>query len=87
MPMTSEPSADSHDENDADCCLCGIEHIEDEFTSDAELPPSIGGIMFDAAADLDDQDGDEADIDGCDLDFKLDDQTSDAELPAAVGGV
>lgn len=87
MQMTSDASADFHDENDADCCLCGIEHIEDEFTSDAELPPSIGGIRIDLAADLEHQDGDEADIDGCDLDFKLDAETSDAELPAAVGGV
>ncbi|NPU12384.1 hypothetical protein HL666_16560 [Bradyrhizobium sp. 83002] len=87
MPTTSDTSADSHDESDADSCLCGIEHIEDEFTSDAELPPAIGGIRIEVAADVDHHDDDEDDVDGCDLDFGLDDVTSDAELPAAIGGV
>ncbi|CCD93624.1 hypothetical protein BRAO375_2730022 [Bradyrhizobium sp. ORS 375] len=87
MPTTSDTSADSHDENDADSCLCGVEHIEDEFTSDAELPPAIGGVRIEVAADIDPDDGDEDHVDGCDLDFQLDDLTSDSELPAAVGGV
>lgn len=85
--MISDTSADPHDEEDVDSCLCGMEHVDDDFTSDIELPPAIGGIEIETAAEADGHDHDDNDIDGCELDFKLEDQTSDAELPATIGGV
>jgi hypothetical protein len=71
------------DDEDADGCLCGMEHLEDEATSDEELPAASGGIE---AAEEEQLDG-EDDLDGCGLDFTAAEQTDDEELPAAVGGM
>lgn len=71
------------DDEDADNCLCGMEHLEDETTSDAELPPATGGIETAREEQLDGED----DADGCELDFTAAEQTGDEELPVAVGGV
>jgi hypothetical protein len=70
------------DDQDADDCICGMEHLEDEATSDEELPPASGGIE---AAENGPQDN-EDDVDGCELDFTAAEQTDDQELPAAIGG-
>ena len=70
------------DDEDADHCICGMEHLEDEATLDEELPPASGGIESgDARQD------DEDDLDGCELDFTAAEQTDDAELPVTVGGM
>jgi hypothetical protein len=70
------------DEEEADHCACDIELVEGEATSDAELPPAVGGIEA-AQEELDDEDH----IDGCELDFNESDPTTDEELPVTVGGV
>jgi hypothetical protein len=70
------------DEDDIDCCLCGIELLDADLTSDSELPAAIGGV--EAIAE---QREDAEDLDGCELDFSEADLTTDAELPLATGGV
>lgn len=79
MPADDTPPAL---DEDADDCICGMEHVEEEATSDEELPPTSGGIQIPAEEQRDDQD----DVDGCELDFTTAQQTNDGELPAAVGG-
>ena len=75
--MDQKPGVpDPHEHNDH--CVCDIELNEDEVTSDADLPVSVGGV---AAAP-----GQAADADGCDLDFRAE-PTADEDLPVAVGGV
>jgi hypothetical protein len=71
------------DDEDADDCICGIEHLEDEATSDEELPPAWGGIEITREEPQDSEDH----IDGCDVDFAAVAETGDEELPAAVGGM
>jgi hypothetical protein len=86
MPVVPDTPADTHeDDEDSDGCLCGLEHIETESTSDVELPQASGGVETEAdeAPEYDD----ENEVDGCDLDFALDDPTRDEELPVATGGV
>jgi hypothetical protein len=78
------PSDNMGDDEDADSCVCGLEHLDEEATSDEELPPASGGIAQTAEeAVLEDED----DVDGCALDFAAAEQTDDEELPATVGGV
>jgi hypothetical protein len=85
MPIDRDTPPPGDDEiDDADGCLCGLEHLEDEITSDQELPTASGGVevvVDERPAD------DEDDVDGCDLDFAEDDHTTDEELPVTVGGV
>ena len=81
MPAYEETAPDD-DGEDEDACICGMEHIADETTSDEELPPASGGIE---AAKEEHQDN-EDDLDGCELDFTATEQTNDEELPMAVGG-
>jgi hypothetical protein len=85
MPIDRETSPPSDDDlDDADGCLCGLEHLDDDATSDLELPTASGGIevsVEELPAD------DEDDVDGCDLDFAEVDHTADEELPVTVGGV
>jgi len=69
------------DDEDADDCICGMEHL-DEATSDEELPSASGGVE----ASEEEQQGNEDDVDGCELDFSAVEQTDDKELPVAVGG-
>lgn len=71
------------DDADADDCLCGMEHVADEATSDEELPPASGGVELDAVEAPDD---DPDTSDGCELELSLDEATRDEELPAAIGG-
>jgi hypothetical protein len=79
---TAPPPDDDHD--DADGCLCGLEHVDDDATSDLELPTTSGGVeIVDDELPADDED----DVDGCDLDFAEVDHTADEELPVTVGGV
>ena len=87
MPIDRDESpVTSDDDEDADGCLCGMEHVGDP-TSDVELPPAIGGIQIEAAAEADGNEDNEDDVDGCELDFRLDDPTSDEELPVTIGGL
>jgi hypothetical protein len=79
--MRSDDPPIAQDE-DADDCMCGMEHLEDEATPDEQLPPASGGIGI---AEEEEQDN-EDDVDGCELDFNAAEQTDDEELPAAVGG-
>lgn len=86
MPDAQDTSpAPAEDEEDADDCLCGLEHSDEEATLDQELPVANGGVENDddtpAAAE------DESEIDGCELDFNSADQTTDEELPVSIGGV
>jgi hypothetical protein len=83
MPADGEAPPVPDDDEDADDCICGMEHLEDETTSDAELPQATGGIETAEEERL----GDEDDVDGCELDFTAVEQTGDEELPVAVGGV
>jgi hypothetical protein len=83
MPVEGAVPPDIADDNeDADSCVCGLEHVDDDVTSDEELPPTSGGIARATEAALED----EGDVDGCELDFAAGEQTDDEELPAAVGG-
>ena len=72
------------DSEDMDSCVCGLEHLDDEVTSDEELPPTSGGI---AKAETEEDQDNEDDIDGCGLDFLEAEPTNDEELPAAAGGI
>ena len=84
MPIDRDESpVTSDDDDDADGCLCGMEHLDEEATSDLELPSASGGIEADRDAQPAD---DETDVDGCELDFTESDQTTDAELPVTAGG-
>ncbi|HTR12135.1 MAG TPA: hypothetical protein VMI72_02485 [Roseiarcus sp.] len=83
MPLGGESPAIPDVDEDSDDCLCGMEHFEDEATSDEELPLATGGIE----ASKEEPQGDEDEIDGCELDFTAVEQTDDSELPAAVGAV
>jgi len=85
MPVVPDTQADTHDDDDSDGCLCGLEHIESESTSDIELPQASGGV--EPEADENPEYDDENEVDGCDLDFALGDATSDEELPVTIGGV
>jgi len=71
------------DDDDADDCVCGMEHLEDEATSDEELPPASGGI----ATAVEEPQDNEDDVDGCELDFTAAEQTDDEELPASAGAM
>ena len=84
MPIARDGSpATDDDSEDADGCLCGIDHRDDDETSDLEVPAASGGIE----TDDEEPPGDgEDDVDGCELDFTEIDQTTDEELPVAVGG-
>jgi hypothetical protein len=85
MPINRDgsPLQDVNDD-DADGCLCGMEHRDDETTSDLELPMVTGGVETgDEVQPGDDED----DVDGCDLDFTKTAQTTDEELPVAEGGI
>ena len=87
MPADDMPADDMAlvpDDDDEDDCLCGLDHREDEATSDVELPPATGGVETTAAAA--EQPEDEDAIDGCDVDLTLE-PTNDQELPAATGGM
>lgn len=84
MPIDPKTSpATDQDDDDSDGCLCGMDHLDEEATSDEELPQASGGVQTD---DQEQPDEDEDDIDGCDIDF-TDDQTTDEELPVAIGGM
>jgi hypothetical protein len=61
--------------------VCGIGSYEGEWTSDAELPPAVGGI----AAFQDEPDGPE-ELDRCDGELSPDELTAASELPVATGG-
>jgi hypothetical protein len=82
MPADGDASPVADVDEDADDCICGLEHREDEATADAELPPASGGVGIDEEEPQDNED----DVDGCALDFTQAEQTDDKELPAAVGG-
>lgn len=79
MPNGNAPNVP--DEDEADHCACGIELVAEEATSDAELPPAVGGIEA-----ADEEPDDEEHIDGCDVDFNATEPTKDEELPVTVGG-
>lgn len=81
--MADADTPQASDNEDADSCLCGLEHNEDDATSDEELPPASGGIASAAGA----PEKDEPDLDGCDMDFAQAQQTGDDQLPAATGGM
>jgi hypothetical protein len=86
MPDDRDTSPDAdEDDADADGCLCGIDHgDDDEVTLDQELPTASGGV------DTNDEDHlaeNEDDVDGCELDFSEVDQTTDEELPVSAGGM
>jgi hypothetical protein len=84
MPIDRDGSpATDDDAEDADGCLCGMEHLDDDVTSDLELPSASGGVEVDEEEQPGD---DEDDIDGCGVDFTEIDQTTDEELPVAAGG-
>jgi hypothetical protein len=38
------------DGDDADGCLCGLDHSEHGVTGDADLPPATGNVVGDEAA-------------------------------------
>ena len=80
--MPADGDAPPVPDDDEDECICGMEHLEDEATSDEELPPASGGVE---TAEEEHQDN-EDDVDGCELDFTAAEQTDDEELPAAIGG-
>jgi len=85
MPIDRDGSAlTDDDDDDADGCLCGMEHLDEDTTSDLELPMVAGGVETDDDVHPDD---DEDDVDGCELDFTKTDQTTDEELPIASGGI
>jgi hypothetical protein len=71
------------DDDDEDDCLCGLDHLENDTTTDAELPPASGGVESAAANEAENED----DVDGCEVDFTTGALTSDKELPAATGGM
>ena len=83
MRADSDAPPVADDDEDADDCICGMEHLEDETTSDEELPQASGGVETAGEAPPDDED----DVDGCELDFSEAEQTGDEELPVTVGGV
>jgi len=84
MPTDGDtPIVQDDDVEDTDSCLCGMEHLEEEETSDEELPSASGGVSSTAEPALVE---DEHDVDGCELDFTAVEETNDIELPAAVGG-
>src|SRR5882757_2205648 len=69
-------------EESVDGCVCDIELNQSEALSDAELPPTSGGVQA-AVENRDNEDS----FDGCGLAFNADILTTDRELPAAAGGV
>jgi hypothetical protein len=73
----------THDDDDEDGCICGLEHVDDEVTLDEELPATCGGIDLAEEETPENED----DVDGCEIDFTEANQTQDQDLPAAVGGV
>jgi hypothetical protein len=81
--MSSDGDVPSVPDDDEDNCICGMEHREDEATSDEELPPASGGVEIAEEEQADSED----DLDGCELDFVAAEQTGDEELPVALGGV
>ena len=81
MPARDDAQPVPGDDEDADDCICGMQHLEDDATSDEELRPANGGIET-----REEQQDNEAEVDGCELDFTAAEQTDDKELPAAVGG-
>jgi hypothetical protein len=81
-PNGDTPGNPAEDDEDVDACLCGLEHGQDEVTSDEDLPPSIGGVEISANGPQNEGDAE----DGCGLDFTTGEQTADTELPVAVGG-
>jgi hypothetical protein len=84
MPIDRDTTtAADQDDDDADGCLCGMDHLDENATLDEELPDASGGVETDDEVQPDE---DEDDVDGCELDFTAEDQTSDEELPIAVGG-
>ena len=72
------------DDDEADGCLCGLDHLNEDITSDLELPITSGGVETGEEAQ---PDADEDDVDGCELNFAAEDQTTDEELPIAFGGI
>jgi hypothetical protein len=85
MPIGPDTSlAADQDDDDTDGCVCGMDHLDEDVTSDEELPNASGGVETD---DEEQPDADEDDIDACELDFTIDDQTTDEELPVAIGGI
>jgi len=80
--MSADSDAPLAPDDDADDCICGLEHVEGEATSDEELPAASGGIETARAEPQDDHD----DVDGCELDFTAAEQTDDEHLPPTVGG-
>lgn len=84
MPIDRDGSlANDDDSEDADGCLCGMDHLDDDATSDLELPSASGGVE---TGDDEPPDDNEDDVDRCELDFSQTDQTTDEELPVAAGG-
>ena len=48
MPIDRDGSpATDDDAEDADGCLCGMDHLDDDPTSDLELPAASGGVETD----------------------------------------
>jgi hypothetical protein len=74
------PIADP-DDDDADGCLCGMDHLDEDATLDEELPVASGGIEADDEKPTDEDDADESERGST-----PEDQTTDEELPIAVGG-
>ena len=88
MPNVQDTSpTPEEDDADADDCLCGLEHGDDEATLDQELPVASGGVETDRNEPKAEDAEDESEIDGCELDFSTADQTSDEELPVSIGGM
>ena len=88
MSADGDPSPVSDDDEDADDCICGMEHLEDEVnrqeeaTAEERAHSASGGVETAEEKQLDNED----DVDGCELDFTAAEQTDDEELPAAIGG-
>jgi hypothetical protein len=85
MPYETLPNVvEKADEDEADHYACGLGLTENETTTDAELPPAVGGVQAiedDAGEDEDEQ------IDCCEIGCLDDDPTTDEELPMTVGGM
>ena len=85
MPYDTLPNIiEEADEDEADHCTCDLGLTEDETTTDAELPPAVGGVQ---ASDDDADDDEDEHVDGCGIGFLDAEPTTDEELPVTVGGM
>jgi hypothetical protein len=85
MPYDTLPNVvEEADEDEADHCTCDLGLTEDETTTDAELPPAVGGVQ---ALEDDARDDEDEHIDCCEIGCLDGEATADEELPVTVGGM